>query len=59
MTTTPAQSRLTARHWRTRRSAALAGIVFALLLMTAMVMMRLALADGSLESLASDAARRS
>ncbi len=58
MTTTPAPSRLTARHWRTRRSAAVAGIVFALLLITAMVMMRLALADDSLESLRTDAASR-
>ncbi len=58
MTTTPAPSRLTARHWRTRRSAAVAGIVFALLLITAMVMMRLALADDSLESMRTDAASR-
>ena len=43
MTTSPAPSRLTARHWRTRRSAAVAGILFAVLLITAMVMMRLAL----------------
>ncbi len=52
MTTSPAPSRLTARHWRTRRSAAVAGIVFAVLLIIAMVMLRLALADDSLESCA-------
>ena len=51
MTTSPAPSRLTARHWRTRRSAAVAGLLFAVLLITAMVMMRLALADDSLQSL--------
>ncbi|HET7821146.1 MAG TPA: hypothetical protein VFL10_06435, partial [Ornithinibacter sp.] len=58
MTTSPAPSRLTARHWRTRRSAAVAGLLFAVLLITAMVMMRLALADDSLQSLATDAASR-
>ena len=58
MTTSPAPSRLTARHWRTRRSAAVAGILFAVLLITAMVMMRLALADDSLQSLQTDAASR-
>jgi len=58
MTTTPAASVLTARHWRSRRSAAVAGILFAVLLITAMVMMRLALADDSLESLRTDAASR-
>ena len=36
---------LTARFWRTRRSAAVAGIVFAVLMLTAMTMMRLALGD--------------
>ena len=58
MTTSPAPSRLTARHWRSRRSAAVAGLVFAVLLITAMVMMRLALADGSLESLKADETSR-
>lgn len=58
MTTSPTPSFLTTRHWRTRRSAAVAGIVFAVLLITAMVMMRLALADDSLASLRSDAASR-
>jgi hypothetical protein len=36
---------LTARFWRTRRSAAVAGIVFAVLMLTAMTMMRLALGN--------------
>jgi hypothetical protein len=49
---------LTARFWRTRRSAALAGIVFAGLLLTAMAMMHLALSEDSLRSLESDAHRR-
>jgi hypothetical protein len=44
--------------WRTRRAAAIAGILFGVLLLTAMVMLRIALAEGSLESLRSDAQRR-
>jgi hypothetical protein len=49
---------VTGHFWRSRRSAAIAGIAFAVLLLTAMTMMRLALAEGSLESLQSDAQRR-
>ena len=49
---------LTARFWRTRRAAALAGIVFAVLLITAMSMVRVALSEGSLQSLQDDASRR-
>jgi hypothetical protein len=49
---------LTARFWRTRRAAAIAGIVFGVLLITAMVMARIALEEGSLQSLQSDAGRR-
>ena len=49
---------LTARFWRSRRSAAIAGILFSVLLLTAMVMLRLALTVGSLQSLQSDAQRR-
>lgn len=45
---------LTARFWRSRRSAAVAGIVFGVLLLAAMVMMRLALSDDSLASMRSD-----
>ena len=36
---------LTARFWRSRRSAALAGIMFAVLLLAAMTMMRIALSE--------------
>jgi hypothetical protein len=49
---------LTARFWRSRRSAAIAGIAFAVLLLAAMTMMRLALSEGSLQSLQSDSQRR-
>jgi hypothetical protein len=49
---------LTARFWRTRRSVAMAGIVFAVLLLAAMTMMHLALSEDSLRSLESDAHRR-
>ena len=49
---------LTAGFWRSRRAAAVAGIVFAVLLITAMVMMRIALTDGSLRVLQDDAPRR-
>jgi hypothetical protein len=49
---------LTARFWRSRRSAALAGIVFAVLLLAAMTMLRIALSEDSFRSLESDAQRR-
>ena len=49
---------LTARFWRSRRAAAVAGIVFAVLLITALTMMRVALSEGSLESLQDDGSRR-
>jgi hypothetical protein len=49
---------LTARFWRTRRAAAIAGIVFAVLLIAAMTMIRIALSEGSLQSLQGDASRR-
>ena len=49
---------LTARFWRTRRSAALAGIVFAVLLLAALTMARLALAEGSFQTLQTDAQKR-
>jgi hypothetical protein len=44
--------------WRTRRAAAVAGILFGVLLLTAMVTLRIALGEGSLESLQSDPPRR-
>lgn len=58
MTTSPHPPELTRRRWRSRRSAAVAGIVFAVLLMTAMTMMRLALDGGSFEDLQDDEHRR-
>ena len=50
---------LIARFGRSRRAAALAGIVFAVLLIAAMTMMRIALSEGSLQSLQGDPSRRS
>jgi hypothetical protein len=49
---------LTARFWRTRRSAAIAGIVFAVLLLAALIMMRLALGDADPRTLRVDDERR-
>ena len=49
---------LTAPVWRTRRSAAVAGIVFAVLLLVAMTLIRQALSDADPESLREDAGRR-
>ena len=54
----PSPPALTARFWRTRRSAAAAGIVFAVLLLTAMTMMRLALGDADPRTLQLDSHRR-
>ena len=48
----------TARFWRSRRSAAIAGIIFAVLLLAALTMVRLALSEGSLQELQTDAQRR-
>ena len=58
MTTSANPPELTRRRWRSRRSAAVAGIVFAVLLMTAMTMMRIALDGGSFEDLQDDEHRR-
>ena len=49
---------LTASLWRTRRAAAMAGIVFGVLLLTAMTLLRLALSDANFEALQSDSDRR-
>jgi hypothetical protein len=49
---------LTARFWRSRRSAAIAGIVFGVLLLVALTMLRLALSVDTLQSLQIDAQRR-
>jgi hypothetical protein len=54
-TGTPA---LIGRSWRTRRSAAIAGILFAVLLITALVMLRTAGSGVQLADLASDPGRR-
>jgi hypothetical protein len=50
---------LTARFWRSRRSAAIAGIVFAVLLLAALTMMRIALSEDSFRALQADAQRQS
>ena len=44
---------LTAQFWRSRRAAAIAGIIFSVLLLTAMTMWRLALSDDNLDALRS------
>jgi hypothetical protein len=49
---------LTAAFWRTRRAAAVAGIVFGVLLLTAMVLARLAISDTGYETLLTDGDRR-
>jgi hypothetical protein len=55
VSTAPAPpTHLTRSFWRTRRSAALAGIAFAVLLLVAMTFMRVALGEDSLTSLKSN-----
>ena len=49
---------LTAAFWRSRRSAAIAGIIFGVLLLLAMTMLRIALSADSLQSLRTDSERR-
>jgi hypothetical protein len=49
--------RLAAR-FRTRRSAAIAGIVFGVLLLAAMIMLRIALSEGGLDTLGADVQQR-
>jgi hypothetical protein len=49
---------LTAAFWRTRRAAAIAGIVFGVLLLVALTMARLAMSDPGYESLQADGDRR-
>jgi hypothetical protein len=49
---------LTAGFWRTRRAAAIAGIVFGVLLLTSMTMARMALSDSGYEDLQTDGHRR-
>ena len=55
--TTPAPG-LVVRRWRSRRSAAVAGIVFAVLLIAALVMMRLAVAGETVGQIELDPGRR-
>jgi hypothetical protein len=50
---------LTARRWRSRRSAAIAGIVFAVLLLAGLTMIRIAWSESSFQALQTDAQRRS
>ena len=49
---------LTAAFWRTRRAAAVAGIIFGVLLLTAMVLARVAMSDTGYETLLADGDRR-
>ena len=49
---------LIARRWRSRRSAAIAGIVFAVLLLAALTMIRIAWSESSFQALQTDAQRR-
>src|SRR6476659_11228787 len=50
---------LIARRWRSRRSAAIAGIIFAVLLLAGLAMIRIALSESSLQVLETNAQRRS
>lgn len=50
---------ITAGRWRSRRSAAVGGIVFAVLLITALVILRAALVDESLPDLVADPHKQS
>jgi hypothetical protein len=50
---------LIARRWRSRRSAAIAGIIFAVLLLAGLAMIRIALSESSLQALQTNAQRRS
>ncbi|MEZ0448666.1 hypothetical protein [Cellulomonas sp. ICMP 17802] len=55
---TPPATVLTARRWRSRRSAAVAGILFAALLIAALVMLRVAISGETVESVDLDPTRR-
>lgn len=56
--TAPATPQLIRPAWRSRRAAAVAGIVFAVLLIIAMIMTRVAFGSDSFESLQDDPQRR-
>ncbi len=49
---------VTSTRWRTRRSAALAGLVFAILLITALMVLRSTISGASVAELAADPGRR-
>jgi hypothetical protein len=51
-------TRRLAARFRTRRSAAIAGIVFGVLLLAAMIMLRIALSEGGLDTLGADVQQR-
>jgi heme/copper-type cytochrome/quinol oxidase subunit 2 len=55
---TDAAAHPTASFWRTRRSAAIAGIIFGVLLLAAMIMLRIGQSEGSLQTLQADTQRR-
>ena len=54
---TTAAPMLIARRWRSRRSAAIAGIIFAVLLLAGLTMIRIALSESSLQVLQSNVER--
>ena len=56
---TTAAPMLIARRWRSRRSAAIAGIIFAVLLLAGLTMIRIALSESSLQVLQSNVQRQS
>jgi len=58
MTSVTPPRRPTARLWRGRRSAAVAGIVFGILLLAALTMVRLAISDSNIAALRSDPSKR-
>jgi hypothetical protein len=58
LTDVTVDTRRLAARFRTRRSAAIAGIVFGVLLLAAMIMLRIALSEGGLQTVQNNAQRR-
>jgi hypothetical protein len=58
LTDVTVETRRLAARFRTRRSAAIAGIVFGVLLLAAMIMLRIALSEGGLQTVQNNAQRR-
>jgi hypothetical protein len=58
LTDVTVETRRLAARFRTRRSAAIAGIVFGVLLLAAMIMLRIALSEGGLQTIQNNAQRR-